>query len=64
MTCEDFQNRIYKLVDSGADFDDLREHSHVEGCALCHQLIDELETTTSEAAQHIHSGSDEWPEST
>ena len=64
MNCDDFQNQISALVASGVVFDDLRDHPHVEGCAVCRQLIDQLETITSAAAQHLHPSSDEWPEST
>ena len=38
-----------ELVSSGADIDDFYDHPHAKTCAICYQLIQELETVAEAA---------------
>lgn len=65
LTCEEFQSQIPKMIASGAN---TGEHPHVKACAICRELLRELETI-AENARHLlfgtnKSGSDDWSEST
>ena len=50
--CQAFQNQMAELVSSGADIEDFYDHPHAKTCAICYQLIQELETI-AEAARDM-----------
>ena len=58
MTCEEFQNQLGDLNNSGADPED---HPHVKACATCRQLVQELEIIAEEARKQFPP---EWSEVT
>ena len=63
LTCEEFQNQIAELLASGAD---IENHPHVKVCAICRQLLRDLETI-AENSRHFRfgtneSGPDDWSE--
>lgn len=65
LTCEEFQNQIAELVDSGAN---IESHPHVKVCATCSQLLHDLEKI-AENSRHFRFGanesdSDDWSETT
>jgi hypothetical protein len=65
LTCEEFQGQIAELIASGAD---IENHLHVKACAICRQLLRDIENI-AESARHFHfgtdeSGTDDWPETT
>lgn len=56
MSCEEFQSQLAELVGSGAN---VENHPHVKECAICRQLIEELQVIADAAKQLL---SDEQPE--
>jgi hypothetical protein len=48
MTCEEFQAQLSDLVGSGAD---VGNHPHIQDCAICRQLYEELQTIADAARQ-------------
>jgi hypothetical protein len=65
LTCGQFQSQIAELLASGSDAED---HAHVKACAICSQLLHEIETI-AENARHFRfgtneSGTDDWSETT
>ena len=65
LTCEEFQSQIPELLTSSADPE---PHPHVKSCAICRQLLQEIETI-AENARHFRFGTnesstDDWSEST
>lgn len=48
MTCEEFQARMPELIGSG---ENAAEHPHVQSCALCRALLNDLETIAEAARQ-------------
>lgn len=48
MTCEEFQAQMAELIGSG---EDLSLHPHVQTCALCRALLNDLETIAEAARQ-------------
>ena len=48
MTCEEFQDRMPELIASGQD---ASAHPHVQECALCRALLQDLETIAEAARQ-------------
>jgi len=48
LTCEEFQAQLSDLVGSGAD---IRNHPHIQDCAICRQLYEELQTIADAARQ-------------
>jgi len=48
MTCEEFQSQLAELVGSGAD---VENHPHIQECAICRQLYEELQTIVDAARQ-------------
>ena len=48
MTCEEFQSHMPELIGSG---EDLSGHPHVQSCALCRALLQDLETIAEAARQ-------------
>jgi hypothetical protein len=48
MSCEDFQDQMAELIGSG---EDLSTHPHVQTCARCRALLNELETIAEAARQ-------------
>lgn len=48
MTCEEFQAQMPELIGSGAD---VSQHPHVQNCALCRALLNDLETIAEAARQ-------------
>ena len=57
LTCEKFQRRIVDQLNSGADAEDVERHPHEKACAICRQLVQELEAI-AEAARDLFP--DEW----
>jgi hypothetical protein len=64
LTCEEFQRLMAELVSSGADIEDFYDYSHAKKCAICYQLLQELEAIAEAARDMWRYGSDNWPEST
>jgi len=65
LTCEEFQNLIAELVGSGAE---VECHPHLKACAICSQLVHDLDTI-AENSRHFRFGAsesdpDDWSEST
>ena len=56
MSCEEFQSQLAELVGSGAN---VENDPHVKECAICRQLIEELQIIADAAKQLL---SDEQPE--
>jgi hypothetical protein len=50
MTCEEFQNQLGDLINSGADPED---HPHAKVCVTCGQLVQELEIIAEEARRRF-----------
>jgi hypothetical protein len=48
MTCEEFQSYMPELIGSGKD---ASAHPHVQNCALCRALLQDLETIAEAARQ-------------
>lgn len=48
MTCEEFQAHMPELIGAG---EDLSNHPHVQSCALCRALLEDLETIAEAARQ-------------
>lgn len=48
MTCAEFQAQMPELISSGQD---ASEHPHVQHCALCRALLEDLETIAEAARQ-------------
>ena len=48
MTCEEFQAQMPELIGSG---EDVASHPHVQSCALCRALLNDLETIAEAARQ-------------
>jgi len=48
MTCEEFQAHMPELIGAG---ENLSEHPHVQSCALCRALLQDLETIAEAARQ-------------
>ena len=48
MTCEEFQSRMPDLIGAG---EDAFAHPHVQSCALCRALLNDLETIAEAARQ-------------
>jgi hypothetical protein len=48
VTCEEFQSYMPELIGSGKD---ASAHPHVQNCALCHALLQDLETIAEAARQ-------------
>ncbi len=48
MRCEEFQAKMPELIGSGAD---IGSHPHVQSCALCRALLNDLETIAEAARQ-------------
>jgi len=48
MTCEEFQAQMPELIGSGVD---ASTHPHVQTCALCRALLNDLETIAEAARQ-------------
>lgn len=48
MSCEEFQSRMPELIASG---EDASAHPHVQSCALCRALLNDLETIAEAARQ-------------
>jgi hypothetical protein len=48
MRCVDFQAQLPELVGSGAS---IAEHPHLKECALCRELLENLETIAQAARQ-------------
>jgi hypothetical protein len=48
MTCEEFQVHMPELIGTG---EDLSAHRHVQNCALCRALLQDLETIAEAARQ-------------
>jgi hypothetical protein len=48
MSCEEFQSQMAELVGSGAD---LESHPHIQDCAICRQLYEELQVIVDAARQ-------------
>jgi hypothetical protein len=48
MTCEEFQSYMPELIGSG---EDASAHPHVQNCALCRALLQDLETIAEAARQ-------------
>lgn len=48
MTCEEFQEQMADLIGSGVD---ASAHPHVQSCALCRALLNDLETIAEAARQ-------------
>jgi hypothetical protein len=48
MSCEDFQAQMPELIGSG---EDVSQHPHVQNCALCRALLNDLETIAEAARQ-------------
>ena len=63
--CEEFQRQIPVLFTSGAD---IENHAHVKSCAICHQLLQEIESIAQNARNFRfginESGPDDWSETT
>lgn len=65
LTCEEFQSQIPALLTSSAD---IENDPHVKACAICSQLLHDIETI-AENARHFRFGTndsatDDWSEST
>jgi hypothetical protein len=56
MSCEQFQSQLAELVSSGAD---VESHPHIQDCAICRQLYEDLQTIADAARQLFP---DEQPE--
>ena len=56
MSCADFQSHLPELVGSGAD---VENHPHIQECAICRQLYEDLQTIANAAKQLFP---DEQPE--
>ena len=48
MTCEEFQAHMPELIGAG---EDLSGHPHLQSCALCSALLQDLETIAEAARQ-------------
>lgn len=48
MTCEEFQAKMPELIGTG---EDISSHPHVQSCALCRALLNDLETIAEAARQ-------------
>ena len=48
MTCEEFQAHMPELIGAG---ENAGEHPHVQNCALCRALLNDLETIAEAARQ-------------
>jgi hypothetical protein len=48
LSCADFQDQLPELVGRGQS---LASHPHLQGCSLCHSLLDDLETIAAAARQ-------------
>jgi hypothetical protein len=48
MTCEEFQAHMPELIGSG---EDASAHPHVQNCALCSALLQDLETIAQAARE-------------
>ena len=48
MSCEEFQSQMAELVGSGAD---VENHPHIQDCAICRQLYEELQVIVEAARQ-------------
>ncbi len=48
MSCEEFQAQMPELIGSG---EDASQHPHVQNCALCRALLNDLETIAEAARQ-------------
>jgi hypothetical protein len=48
MTCEEFQARMPDLIGAG---EDASAHPHVQNCALCRTLLNDLETIAQAARE-------------
>ena len=48
MTCEEFQAHMPDLIGAG---EDASAHPHVQNCALCRALLNDLETIAEAARQ-------------
>ncbi len=48
MTCEEFQAQLPELIGTGAD---ASMHPHVQNCALCRELLADLESIAEAARQ-------------
>jgi hypothetical protein len=48
MTCEEFQAHMPELIGAG---EDASAHPHVQNCALCRALLQDLETIAEAARQ-------------
>jgi len=48
LSCEEFQAQLSDLVGSGAD---VGNHPHIQDCAICRQLYEELQTIADAARQ-------------
>lgn len=46
MSCEEFQDQLSQLIESGAD---VKRHPHAQGCELCRGLLKDLERIAEEA---------------
>jgi hypothetical protein len=57
LTCEEFQRHVADLINSGADPEDVERHPHAKSCAICRQLLREIEVI-EEAARSLFP--DEW----
>jgi hypothetical protein len=55
LTCEEFQRLMAE---------DFYDYSHAKKCAICYQLLQELEAIAEAARDMWRYGSDNWPEST
>ncbi len=56
MSCEEFQSQMAELVGSGAD---VANHPHVQDCAICRRLYEDLQTIADAARQLL---ADQQPE--
>jgi hypothetical protein len=48
LSCEEFQAQLPELIGSG---ENIGLHPHIQSCALCRQLVAELETIAEAARQ-------------
>ena len=65
LTCKEFQNQMAESVGSGVD---VWSHPHVQVCATCRQLLNDLKTI-AENSQRFRFGvnesdPDDWSETT
>ena len=57
LTCQEFERQFAELLRSGAEPEDIEQHSHLASCAACRQLLRDYETI-EEAARSLFP--EEW----